>query len=63
MILDFFEGKLNGDSWEDICQSCYRMMYGNVHYTEIPAVQGGDGGIEGFIQNGIVNQCYCAERE
>ena len=34
MILDFFEGKLNGDSWEDICQSCYRMMYRNVHYTE-----------------------------
>ena len=63
MILDFFEGKLNGDSWEDICQSCYRMMYRNVHYTEIPAVQGGDGGIEGFTQNGIVNQCYCPERE
>lgn len=20
MILDFFEGKLDGDSWEDICQ-------------------------------------------
>lgn len=63
MILDFFEGKLDGDSWEDICQACYRMMYREKHYTEIPAVQGGDGGIEGFTRNGIVNQCYCAERE
>lgn len=27
MILDFFEEKLDGDSWEEICQSCYRMMY------------------------------------
>lgn len=63
MILDFFEGKLDGDSWEEICQSCYRMMYRDVHYTEIPAVQGGDAGIEGFTQNGIVNQCYCAERD
>ena len=62
MILDFFEEKLDGDSWEEICQSCYRMMYRDVHYTEIPAVQGGDAGIEGFTQNGIVNQCYCAER-
>lgn len=63
MILDFFEEKLDGDSWEEICQSCYRMMYRDVHYTEIPAVQGGDAGIEGFTQNGIVNQCYCAERD
>lgn len=63
MILDYFQGKLDGDSWENICQSCYRMRYKDVHYTEIPAVQGGDGGIEGFTQSGVVNQCYCAERE
>lgn len=63
MILDFFEGKLDGDSWEDICQSCYRMRYRDEHYTEIPAVHGGDAGIEGFTRTGIVNQCYCAERE
>lgn len=41
MILDFFDGKLDGDSWEDICQSCYRIRYQEHHYTEIPAVQGG----------------------
>ena len=40
MILDFFDGKLDGDSWEDICQSCYRIRYQEHHYTEIPAVQG-----------------------
>jgi len=62
MILDFFDGKLDGDSWEEICQSCYRMKYQEQHYTEIPAVQGGDAGIEGFTRTGIVNQCYCAER-
>ena len=63
MILDFFEGKLDGDTWEDLCQSCYRIKYQEQHYTEIPAVYGGDAGIEGFTRNGIVNQCYCPERE
>lgn len=63
MILDFFEGKLDGDTWEDLCQSCYRIKYQEQHYTEIPAVHGGDAGIEGFTRNGIVNQCYCPERE
>ena len=63
MILDFFEGKIDGDSWEEICQKCYRMRYRDEHYTEIPAVQGGDAGIEGFTRSGVVNQCYCAERE
>lgn len=29
---------------------------------KIPAVQGGDAGIEGFTRNGIVIQCYCPER-
>lgn len=63
MILDFFEGKLDGDSWEELCQSCYRIKYREEHYMEIPAIQGGDAGIEGFTQTGIVNQCYCPEKE
>lgn len=62
MILDFYEGKLDGDSWEDLCQSCYRIKYQEEHYIEIPAIQGGDAGIEGFTQTGIVNQCYCPEK-
>ncbi|MCU0078454.1 hypothetical protein [Extibacter muris] len=63
MILDFYEGKLDGDTWEDLCQSCYRIKYQEQHYTEIPATQGGDAGIEGFTRTGIVNQCYYPERE
>jgi hypothetical protein len=62
-ILKFIEGPLDGDSWENLCNSCYRMHYINDHYTEIPAVYKGDAGIEGFTQTGIVNQCYCPERE
>lgn len=63
MILDFFEGKLDGDAWENLCQACYRIRYQQQHYTEIPAIHGGDAGIEGFTRNGIVNQCYCPERD
>lgn len=63
MILDFFEGKLDGDTWEELCQSCYRIKYQEQHYTEVPAVHEGDAGIEGFTRNGIVNQCYCPERD
>lgn len=63
MILDFFEGKLDGDTWEDLCQSCYRIRYQEQHYLEVLAVHGGDAGIEGFTRTGIVNQCYCPERD
>lgn len=62
MILDFYDGNLDGNAWEELCQSCYRLRYQDQHYTEIPAVQGGDAGIEGFTRNGIVNQCYFPER-
>lgn len=62
MILDYYEGKLDGNSWEELCHSCYRIRYQGQHYTEIPASYGGDAGIEGFTQTGIVNQCYCHER-
>jgi len=63
MILDFFEGKLDGDSWEEICQACYRIRYKEQHYLEIPAAYRGDAGIEGFTVDGIVNQCYCPEKD
>lgn len=62
MILDFFKDELNGDTWEELCQSCYRIKYQDQHYTEIPASYRGDAGIEGFTRNGIVNQCYCTEK-
>ena len=61
-ILDYIDGYLNGNSWEDLCVECYRMRYQSEHYTPISAKQGGDGGIEGFTQSGVVNQCYCPEK-
>ncbi len=63
MILDFIEGPIDGDSWEALCDSCYRIRYQDVHYQKVQAIFGGDGGIEGFTRTGIVYQCYCPERE
>lgn len=62
MILDFLKDGLDGDSWDALCQSCYRMRYQEQHYTEIPANYEGDAGIEGFTKTGIVTQCYCPEK-
>lgn len=62
MILDFFDDKLDGDSWEELCQACYRIKYQEENYMEIPATYQGDAGIEGFTQTGVVNQCYCHEK-
>lgn len=62
-IMPFIEGYMNGDDWEDLCVRCYRLKYQTQNYTAIPAVHGGDAGIEGFTCNGIVHQCYCPERE
>jgi hypothetical protein len=53
---------MSGNGWEDLCVKCYRLRYQNDNYTPIPAVQGGDAGIEGFTNKGIVHQCYCPER-
>lgn len=61
-IMSFIEGYMNGNAWEDLCVQCYRIRYQNDNYTTIPAVQGGDAGIEGFTNKGIVHQCYCPER-
>ena len=61
-ILSFLEGHLDGDSWESLCNSCYRMRYESEHYTEIPAAYKGDAGIEGFTTTGVVTQCYAPEK-
>lgn len=62
-IKNLIEGYMNGDAWEDLCVKCYHIRYQNDNYTAIPAAQGGDAGIEGFTNKGIVHQCYCPERE
>ncbi len=61
-IMRFIEGYMTGNAWEELCVQCYRIRYQNDNYTSIPAAQGGDAGIEGFTNRGIVHQCYCPER-
>lgn len=62
-ILSYIDGYMNGNAWEELCVECYRMRYQDAHYTPISAAQGGDGGIEGYTQSGVVNQCYCPEKD
>ena len=54
---------MTGNGWERLCVQCYRIRYQKDNYTAIPAIQGGDAGIEGFTNKGVVHQCYCPERE
>ena len=61
-IKSFIEGYMTGNAWEDLCVQCYRIRYQKDNYTAIPATQGGDAGIEGFTNKGVVHQCYCPER-
>lgn len=63
MVLKFLDTPLDGDSWEQLITSCYRIKFQDEHFTSIPAVHGGDGGIEGFTRKGRVYQCYCPERD
>ncbi|MDF9409670.1 MAG: hypothetical protein A4E52_00803 [Pelotomaculum sp. PtaB.Bin013] len=63
MILDFIKTPLSGDAWEELCDACYRMRYQSDNYQKIPATYGGDAGIEGYTQTGIVYQCYYPERD
>lgn len=60
--LNYIGKDLNGESWENICISCYRLRYQTEHFTPISASEGGDAGIEGFTHSGIVIQCYCPEK-
>lgn len=50
-------GTYEGNSWEDICQICFKQKYGD-DYQEVKASPG-DHGIEGFTNSGKVFQCYC----
>jgi hypothetical protein len=54
-------GKMDGNSWEELCQAVYKKKHSN--YQEmVPSP--GDWGIEGFILGkGITIQCYCPDRE
>lgn len=53
---------MDGERWEEICDSCYRIRYQEDGYQKVPATTNGDAGIEGFTNN-IVYQCYYPEGE
>ena len=62
MNLDFFGDHMNGETWEKLCDDCYRIRYQESGYQKVPATANGDAGIEGFTNN-IVYQCYYPEGE
>ena len=62
MILDFIRDNLNGDTWENWCDACYRDRYQGDHFVKVPADHKGDAGIEGFTLSGVVYQCYCPDK-
>lgn len=53
-------GTFDGTSWEHLCQSAFKMKYGQ-SYQRMPASPG-DYGIEGWTTDGLAFQCYCPER-
>lgn len=59
-MLETAFGTFDGDSWEKICQICFKLKYRNEQYIEIIASPG-DYGIEGFTKSGKVFQCYCPD--
>jgi hypothetical protein len=56
-------GIFDGDSWEEICQMCFKSKYHDEGYQYMPALPNGDFGIEGFTKSGKVFQCYCPDFE
>jgi hypothetical protein len=54
-------GQFDGPRWEKYCQRLLKLKYGDDGYQEVPARYGGDLGIEGYTQTGIVFQCYCPD--
>jgi hypothetical protein len=62
MNLDFFGDHMDGETWEKLCDDCYRIRYQENGYQKVPATTNGDAGIEGFTNN-IVYQCYYPEGE
>ncbi len=63
MILDYFDKEnMSPQEWEEICDSCYSIRY-KEKWQKIPAAYMGDCGIEGYVENGIVYQCYYPEKK
>lgn len=62
-MLEIMKNPYDGDEWETIMDKCYRMRYQEQGYQKVPANFGGDAGVEGFTNHGIVYQCYCPEKQ
>ena len=62
MILDFFDkGKFSPEEWEELCDACYAIRHKGT-WHKVPSGYLGDAGIEGYVEEGIVYQCYCPEQ-
>ena len=62
MILDFFDkNALSAEEWEELCDACYAIRYKEI-WHKVPSDYLGDAGIEGYVETGIVYQCYCPEQ-
>ncbi len=53
---------MEGDQWEEYCQSLLRLRYRD-DYQQVPARFHGDFGIEGFTCSGLTFQCYCPDED
>jgi hypothetical protein len=51
------------NTWESLCTEVYSLLYPQNFFTRVPSVPGGDAGIEGFTDNGIVIQCYFFQKK
>ncbi len=62
-MLEIIKNPYDGDEWELIMDKCYRLRYQEQNYQKVPPNFGGDAGIEGYTNHGIVYQCYCPEKQ
>ena len=55
----------NSNTWEEFCDRCYCMLYGQeANWQKVPAKYMGDCGIEGYLRKGeIVYQCYYPDND
>lgn len=54
-------GEVNGTEWDELCKKLLTVLYREQNFTPVPSKFGGDFGIEGFTNTGILFQCYCPE--
>lgn len=62
MILDYFNPELSPERWEELIDSAFGIKYTTRHH-KVPSAYRGDCGIEGFVDDGIVYQCYYPDQK